>query len=103
VKIDWDRTEGWKQTYYLEWDEGKTYATAQISFNDRDVAKRVYDRLQGLQRKTCPVGIAHRHEVFVQRTISPDEMDRLGKILGETNRGWIGLWRRIGGLSRSMR
>jgi hypothetical protein len=36
VKIDWDRTEGWKQTYYLEWDEGKT-ATAQISFNDRDV------------------------------------------------------------------
>jgi hypothetical protein len=104
VKIDRrNKPEGRTQIYFHEWDEGETFVTAKITFTDRVVAKRVYDRLSKVQRNTSELGFNQWFELFIRREISPQEMDRLGEITGEVNREWSALWKRAGGLKRSMR
>ncbi len=103
VKIDRSKKEGWTQSYFQEWYEGEAFVTAQITFIDRTVAKKVYDRLQQIKGKKSRLGFQRGMHIFVTQKISPDEMSRLDKVLGELNQEWTALWKQVGGLKRSMR
>jgi hypothetical protein len=102
AKIDREKKEGWKQLFYLEWEDGRNYVTMLIAFRDPDVAGRVFDHLQKFQKTSKPVIMSHKNGVFIQQEILANRMQDFGKLTRGIDREWIGLWKRAGGLRKAM-
>src|SRR6266568_54774 len=101
VQICPKKEEGWNQLFYLYWDlDGaeKEHLKIAVSTNFRSKgrAKVAYDALpKALKARLLYDGYT---EIYMSRSISPDETARIDELLRETIRKWCAAWRDVGDL-----
>jgi hypothetical protein len=102
VKIDRIGKSGWGLYSYLWWSKGVTKLSVSIWLRDGDAAESILAAFRKIQ-PTTPVEIDGGHEVYISRTLVPEDAEQLSAVLQGLSRDFSELWSKVSGLDRFLK
>lgn len=103
VVIRREKEEGWRQYYHFRWDkEYGFYFSISIRFGNSKRASELAERFTQTNSKNMIGFDPEDRELWLLRTIHPEEMEQIGDIVRDVVREWIVIWKKLGGLRAAL-